>query len=412
MTPEPHSVPADAQAVIVGAGPAGLIAAERLAAAGVRPFVLDAMPTPARKFLMAGRGGLNLTHSEPPADFPSRYGARAEEFRPLLAAFGPDELRAWADGLDADTFVGSSGRVFPRALKASPLLRAWLRRLADMGVVLHTRHRLTGIDADGALHVDTPGGSMRLRPRVALLALGGATWPRLGSDATWVPMLHRLGIDVAPLRPANCGFTTAWSEPFARRAEGIPLKNLELRFEGLSARGDVVITRSGLEGGAIYALSSALRDAIERQGAATLRIDLRPQLTEAELVRRLERPRGADSTANWLRKTLGGGAPLAALLRELVPETLGDPRRIAAAIKSLPVRLIAAAPIDRAISTAGGIPFEALDEHLMLRRLPGLFVAGEMLDWEAPTGGYLLQGCFATGIRAAHGMIRHLRGGG
>lgn len=410
-SPDPSAAPDDVQAVVIGAGPAGLAAAERLADAGMPPLVLDAMPTPARKFLMAGRGGLNLTHSEPLPDFLRRYGARSQEFRALLEGFGPGDLRAWADGLDADTFVGSSGRVFPRALKASPLLRAWLRRLSDRGVVLRTRHRLTGIEEDGTLRVAGPDGPIRLRPEAALLALGGASWPRLGSDAAWVPILRGLGIEAVPFRPANCGFAVAWSAPFAQRAEGVPLKNLELRFEGMSARGEVVVTRSGLEGGAIYALSGPLRDAIGKQGFAVIRIDLRPQMDEAELARRLARPRGADSTANWLRKSLGGGAPLYPLLRELAPDALGDPRRIAAAIKALPVRLVGTAPIDRAISSAGGIPFEALDDHLMLRGLPGLFAAGEMLDWEAPTGGYLLQGCFATGIRAAEGMIRHLRAG-
>jgi uncharacterized flavoprotein (TIGR03862 family) len=401
--------PGALEALVLGAGPAGLFAAERLAARGLRVAVLDAMPSVARKLLIAGRGGLNLTHSEPLPAFAARYGERAAALGPMLDAFGPGDLRAWADGLGAETFVGSSGRVFPRALKASPLLRAWLRRLASLGVEIRARHRWTGFDEDGGFRVETPAGASVLRPRAALLALGGASWPRLGSDAAWVPLLAARGVRILPFRPANVGFEAAWSPRFAERAEGEPLKNLELSIGGQRARGELVLTRTGIEGGAAYALSAPIRDAIERDGSAVVTLDLRPGLGEADLRARLSRPRGAESGSTWLRKAIGGGGPLYPLLRELAPDALGDLARLAAALKALPLRLTGVRPIERAISSAGGVAFDEVDDALMLRRLPGVFVAGEMLDWEAPTGGYLLQACFSTAARAAEGMAERLR---
>lgn len=411
--PAPSSpIPPDAADIVVaGGGPAGLIAAERLASAGFAVEIRDAMPTPARKLLMAGRGGLNLTHSEPPGTFATRYGDREDVIGPLVAAFGPADLRAWADGLGAETFVGSSGRVFPRALKASPLLRAWLARLAGLGVRLKTRSRLVGIGADGTLRFATPSGEEALRPKASLLALGGASWPRLGSDAAWVPLLRAHGARITPFRPSNCGFDAGWSAGFAARAAGEPVKNLELAFRGRRVRGEIVLTATGIEGGAVYALSAALRDAIEAEGEAWLHIDLRPQMTAEAVARRLVGQRGGESAANRIRKALGGGGPLYPLLRELAPDALGDPCRLAGAVKALPLRLVGVRPIERAISSAGGLCFDEVGPDLMLNRLPGVFAAGEMLDWEAPTGGYLLQACFASGVRAAKGIRRYLAAG-
>ena len=394
---------------IIGAGPAGLIAAKRLATAGVAVTVYDRMPSAGRKLLMAGRGGLNLTHSEPIEAFLGRYGPAADRLRRIIEAFPPASLVAWAEGLGEATFVGSSGRIFPKSLKASPLLRALLGRLTALGVTFAMRHEFRGWTEDGALRFARPDGDVTVRPDAVLLALGGASWPRLGSNGAWTEILAARGVPVAPLRPANVGFRVAWSESFRTRFAGEPLKAVAISFAGQTVRGEAMVTAYGIEGGAIYALSSALRDAIERDGGATIRIDLRPAMNEAQIAERIARQNPSQSLANRLRKALHLAPVAINLLREAAGEQLPrDAEGLAARIKAVPVRLDAAAGIERAISSAGGIPFAALDAQLMIRALPGVFVAGEMIDWEAPTGGYLLQGAFATGIMAAAGIANHL----
>ena len=383
--------------LVIGSGPAGLMAAEAAAEAGASVTVMDHMPSPARKLLIAGRGGLNLTHSEPLDRFLDRYGTARARLEPFVRAFPPEALVAWCEGLGQETFVGSSGRVFPKAMKASPLLRAWLARLASLGVELRGRHRWRGFTGDGALRFETPDGEARLRPAATVLALGGASWPRLGSDGAWTALLP--GCEIAPLRPANMGFSVAWSDHLRARFAGAPLKRIALSFEGVTLRGEAVITAQGIEGGAVYALSAPLREAIAAHGDATLLLDLRPDIALPELRRRLEGRPGAVSLSNHLRRA-GGLSPVAVAL---VQEALhGGAARddLAALVKALPLRLTAPFPIARAISSAGGLAWGEVDETLMLRRRPGLFACGEMLDWEAPTGGYLLQACFATG-RAA-----------
>ncbi|WP_420103371.1 TIGR03862 family flavoprotein [Bosea sp. (in: a-proteobacteria)] len=397
---------------IIGAGPAGLVAAERLAAAGHRVTIHERMASPARKFLLAGRGGLNLTHSEPQHAFLTRYREARDWLAPALDAFPPQALRDWADGLGAETFIGSSGRVFPRAMKASPLLRAWLGRLAGLGVTLRTGRLWTGWDEAGALTFRLPsGGSETLRPDATLLALGGASWPRLGSDGGWVPLLAGRGVPVAPLRPANAGFVVAWSLVLRERFAGQPLKRIAIALGDERSTGEAMIDAHGLEGGAVYALSAPIREAIARDGAATIRLDLRPDLSPADLAGRLGRRRKGETLSNHLRKAAGLSPVAVALLRE--PGPLPEaPEALASLIKALPLRLLAPMPLARAISTAGGIAREAVDDRFMLKALPGVFVAGEMLDWEAPTGGYLLQGCFATGHAAAAGIEAWLAGAG
>jgi uncharacterized flavoprotein (TIGR03862 family) len=394
-------------AVIVGAGPAGLMAAEVLAKAGVRVIVFDAAASPARKFLLAGRGGLNLTHSEPRDRFMTRYRAAASRLGPAIAAFPPEALRQWCEELGEPTFVGTSGRVFPRNFKSSPLLRAWLRRLATLGVEIRPRHRFSGFDDTGALVFETPHGTLIQQASATVLACGGASWPRLGSDGAWVEALRAAGVEVAPLRPANCGFGVHWSTPFRERFVGAPLKSIALRFGAERVRGEALVTASGLEGGAVYALAAPLREAIEAHGEAWLEIDLKPDLALDALTRKLARPRGAQSLATFLRKTTGLAPVAIALLREAgAPPP--DAAALALAIKQARVRLDAVAPIARAISSAGGVAWSELDGELMLRRMPGLFAAGEMLDWEAPTGGYLVQACFATGAAAGRGALQWL----
>ncbi|WP_341677749.1 TIGR03862 family flavoprotein [Niveibacterium sp. SC-1] len=400
---------------VIGAGPAGLMAAERLAAAGRAVQVFEAMPSMARKFLMAGKGGMNITHSEPFTDFLGRYGARATQLQPLLEAFGPEALRAWIHALGIETFVGSSGRVFPTEMKAAPLLRAWVARLRERGVRFQVRHRWQGWDEDDALRFAHGDETVRVRARATVLALGGGSWARLGSDGAWQPWLAARGVALAPLAPANCGFDIAWSAHFRERFAGEALKNVGLLWQDANGRtqrriGECMITAEGIEGGLIYAFSAGLRETIAREGRATLRLDLLPE-READKVREaVAHPRGSRSLASHLQSRLNLKGVKAALLREALDvEGMNDPVRLAATIKSLPLQLVSPRPIDEAISTAGGVRFDALDEHLMLRALPGVFCAGEMLDWEAPTGGYLLTACFATGRAAGDEAARWLR---
>ena len=398
---------------IIGAGPAGLMAAEVAAQGGAHVTVYDAMPSAGRKFLMAGRGGLNLTHSEPLPAFLARYGEAVPKLAAAITALPPDTLRDWSEALGQPTFVGSSGRVFPEAFKASPLLRAWLRRLDSVGVQFAMRHRWTGWADDGRLSFATPEGARVVEARATVLALGGASWPRLGSDGGWVDVLAAKQVAISSLRPANCGFTVAWSDIFRDRFEGQPLKGIALSFGAHTMRGEAMITRTGIEGGAIYALSAGLREAIAGSGKATLRIALRPDLETTELVARLSAPRGKQSFSNWLRKTAHlspvgiGLLQEAAMMSGLSLSSLSA-ASLAGLINAVPIELNGIAPIARAISTAGGISFDELDADFMIRRLPGVFAAGEMLDWEAPTGGYLLQASFATGAAAGRGVLKYL----
>jgi uncharacterized flavoprotein (TIGR03862 family) len=393
---------------VIGGGPAGLMAAQTLGAAGLSAAVFERMPTFGRKFLMAGRGGLNLTHSEAFEPFVGRYGATAARLRPMLEAFTPADLVAWAEDLGQPTFIGSSGRVFPKALKASPLLRAWLARLEGQGVALQARATWTGWNAAGDLVFDTPEGTRTVRPRATILALGGASWPRLGSDGGWASLLTARGAAVEPFQPANVGFGVDWSRVFRERFAGAPLKNIGLAFEGRTARGDALAAGYGLEGGAVYALAAALRDAIAARGRAILMVDLRPDLSAAQLTARLSRPRGGQSLSSWLRKAAHLSPVEIGLLREAHGLALPvAPDALAAAIKAAPIVLTGVRGLERAISSAGGLSFDALD-GLELKAAPGVFAAGEMLDWEAPTGGYLLQACFATGAAAARAVIARL----
>ena len=388
--------------------------AEVLAHAGAAVTVYDQMTSLGRKFLLAGRGGLNLTHSEDLATFLTRYGEADPLLRGAIEAFPPQALRAWADSLGQSTFVGSSGRVFPTSLKTSPLLRTWLLRLGNLGVAVRLRHRWTGWDEDGRLRFMTPEGEQFVTAAAMVLALGGASWPKLGSDGGWATLLRERGVTVTPLRASNCGFVAAWSEVF-RRFEGAPLKRIAISFAGRSVRGEAVVTRDGLEGGVIYALSAPLRDAIERDGFAVIAVDLLPDVNASKLAERLAGPRGKQSLSNFLRKATHLSPAALSLVREgALAQDLSLPalnaQKLAALIKAVPVRLVGVQPIATAISTAGGVSFSELDSNFMLRRLPGVFVAGEMLDWDAPTGGYLLQASFATGAATGRGVLAWLRG--
>jgi uncharacterized flavoprotein (TIGR03862 family) len=398
---------------IIGAGPAGLMAAEVLARSGARVTVYDAMASAGRKFLMAGRGGLNLTHSEPLPELLKRYGATKSYLAPSIEAFPPDALRAWSEALGQPTFVGSSGRVFPQSFKASPLLRAWLRRLDAMGVKFALRHHWTGWDQNGKLLFQTADGQHVVGSSATVLALGGASWPRLGSDGGWVETLAARGVLVAPLLPSNCAFGVQWSPVFQERYAGHPLKGIALRFGNSTVRGEIVLTQTGIEGSPVYALSAPLREEIQTHGSAVLFVALKPDVSTPELTTRLNAPRGKSSLATHLRKKLnltpaGIGLMQEAALALRDALTLMPMDELAVNVNSVPVLLTSIAPIARAISTAGGIVFDELDADFMIRRLPGVFAAGEMLDWEAPTGGYLLQASFATGAAAGRGALKYL----
>lgn len=412
QTPSMPSSPIHSAAVI-GAGPAGLMAAEMLARGGARVTVYDAMPSPARKFLMAGRGGLNLTHSEPLPEFLARYREAQPHLRAAIEAFPPQALRDWSRALGQETFVGSSGRVFPEAFKASPLLRAWLRRLDTEGVKFAFRHRWTGWDARGLLQFQIPDGVRTVPASATVLALGGASWPRLGSDGGWVNTLAANGIVISAWRPANSGFTVSWSGIFRDRFEGQPLKGVSLAIGQHAVRGEAIITRDGIEGGAVYGLSAELRETILRSGQAMLRVALRPDLSADDLTKRLSAPKGKQSLSNFLRKAAGLSPVGTGLLQEAAkmsgaPLAAMSPADLAALVNAVPIVLTGVAPIARAISSAGGIAFDELDADYMIRKLPGVFAAGEMLDWEAPTGGYLLQAAFATGAAAGRGALKWL----
>ncbi|HEY0504198.1 MAG TPA: TIGR03862 family flavoprotein [Lysobacter sp.] len=411
----PAHAPSNLRLAIVGGGPAGLMAAEVARAAGVAVDVFEAKGSVGRKFLIAGKGGLNLTHGESRPAFDARYGERAREVGAWLDDFDADALREWARGFGVDTYVGTSGRVFPTDRKAAPLLRGWVRRLREQGVGFHVHHRWTGWSEDGALRFDTPDGERRVRADATVLALGGGSWPELGSDGTWVPLLRERDVDVATLLPSNCGFDIGWSEHFASRHAGAPLKPVVAHWHDADGRphelqGECVVTATGIEGSLVYALSAMLRDSIAVHGEARIELDLAPGRELHRLREDLARPRGGRSLSEHLRRQAGISGAKAALLYEVLDKTaMNDAQALSRTIKRLPLRLSRARPIAEAISSAGGVRLEALDDALMLRALPGVFCAGEMLDWEAPTGGYLLTACYASGLRAGRGALAWLQ---
>ena len=388
------------------------MAAEVLSARGVKVDVYDSMPSLGRKFLMAGKSGLNITHSEPFEQFASRYGKRRAQIEPMLKRFGPEELRQWVHGLGIETFVGTSGRVFPRGMKASPLLRAWLKRLSDSGVTVHLRHRWTGWLPDKSLRVESPEGNKTVNADAVVLALGGGSWSRLGSDGAWVPWLEQAGVQIAPLKPSNCGFNVNWSPHFRERFEGQPVKSVVLSFREFRQQGEFIITKEGVEGSLIYTASAMIRDEMYANGKAVILLDLKPDRTVGWLTEKLSKPRGSRTMASHLEKAVGIRGVKAGLLREFLTRadfaSTASTEKLAAFIKQLPVPLISPRPLDEAISSAGGVKFESLNEDLMLHSVPGVFCAGEMLDWEAPTGGYLLTACFASGYVAGHGILNWL----
>jgi len=407
----------DKSVAVIGGGPAGLMAAEVVSGRGVTVDLYDSMPSLGRKFLMAGKGGLNITHSEPFEQFVSRYGKRRGQIEPLLKTFGPDELREWVHGLGIETFVGTSGRVFPKGMKASPLLRAWLKRLSDSGVTFHLRHkwrgRLPSASAAGAgglsILFETPDGEKAVKPDAVVLALGGGSWSRLGSDGAWVPWLEQGGVRVAALKPSNCGFDVDWSPHFRQKFDGQPVKSVVLSFGSFHQQGEFIVTQEGVEGSLVYAASALIRDEIYARGRAVVSLDLTPDRSREWLTDRLSKPRGSRSLASHLEKAAGIKGVKAGLLREFAAkEDFTNTERLASLIKALRLPLVAPRPLDEAISSAGGVTFEALDEHLMIRSMPGVFCAGEMLDWEAPTGGYLITACMASGYTAGLGLLKWL----
>ena len=400
---------------IIGGGPAGLMAAEWLAQGGVHVNLYDAMPSVGRKILIAGKGGLNLAHSEPTEQFLSRYGARRTQLEPMLNQFGPDAVQSWVHGLGIDTFIGSSGRIFPADMKAAPLLRAWLHRLRTAGVVFHMRHRWLGWNNNGKLRFETPQGEKSVTADAVILALGGGSWPKLGSTGAWVSLLAERGVPIAPLLPSNCGFDVGWTDHFRERFGGRPLKNVILTFTDKNGnifqqQGEFIITETGVEGSLIYAASAQLRDEIAAVGNATIQLDLTPHKSVSSLSKKLARPRGSKSISSHMKSRVGITGVKAGLLHEFISSAdFQQPAKLAAAIKSLPIPLIAPRPLAEAISSAGGVLFDAVDAQLMIRTIPGLFCAGEMLDWEAPTGGYLLTACLASGRTAAQGVLAWLK---
>jgi len=396
---------------IIGGGPAGLMAAEVLLARGLEVSLYEAQSSPGRKFLVAGKGGLNLTHSEPRENFLSRYGTRRAQVEPWLDVFGPDELCRWAQRLGVETYIGSSGRVFPKEMSSGPLLKAWLERLQRDGLQIHTQYKWIGWGNDNELIFESPEGEKSLAADAVLLALGGGSWPELGSDASWIPILEKYQVEIAPLKPANCGFDVLWTPHLREKFAGKPVKSAAVTFKGRRELGEFIITENGVEGSLIYAISAHLRDEIERTGLATLELDLTPNWTQEKVAEKLSRPRGSHSISKHLKRTLNISGVKSGLLWEFVDrEVFSDPERLASAIKALPIPLVAPRPLEEAISSAGGVCFESLDEQLMLGNLPGVFCAGEMLDWEAPTGGYLLTACFASGYIAGEGIANWLAG--
>jgi uncharacterized flavoprotein (TIGR03862 family) len=400
--------PSNRSAAVIGGGPAGLMAAEVLSLAGVHVDVYDSMPSLGRKFLMAGKSGLNITHSERYEKFIARYGAQQKLLKAYLDRFTPDDLRTWVNELGIEIFTGTSRRVFPVGMKASPLLRAWLKRLQNHGVQVHTRHMWKGW-ADGSLLFETPDGEVKVKPDATVLALGGASWPRLGSSGAWAGWLEQAGVELEPFRPSNCGFDVNWSDHFRDKFHGQPIKSVILTFQDFKQLGEFIVTKTGVEGGLIYAASSRLRDELDSKNTASFALDLAPDSPREKLTASLSRPRGSRSMASHLEKTVGIKGVKAGLLYEFLPKTdFADPEKLAAAIKELRIPVIATRPIEEAISSAGGVKFEELDARLMIKKLPGVFCAGEMLDWEAPTGGYLLTACIATGRAAGQGALEWL----
>jgi len=396
--------------VIIGGGPSGLMAAETIATAGHKVIIYDAMPTLGRKFLLAGRGGLNLTHSEPLEKFITRYFEASNWLAPYIKAYDPQKLRNWCEELGQETFIGTSGRIFPRSMKASPLLRAWLKRLDNLGVSYRPRHLWQGFDDENLVFSDADKNIIKVKADATLLALGGASWPHLGSDGSWVKILQECGVKISDLRPSNCGFVAKWSDYLITKFAGTPLKSVAIKHKDFSHKGEMIITKQGIEGNAVYALSANLRESIRSEGSAILYIDLRPEMSEELLAKKLQ-IRGKESLSNYLRKA--GFSPVtSALLNELIPANQlakATPEMLANYLKNLPITLTSTTKLDRAISTAGGISRESLNENLMLKSKPGIFAAGEMIDWEAPTGGYLLQACFSTAVAAAKGILEFVK---